>query len=192
MQRLLLITSLFASLFSTHAKSEIYRFIDENGKVTYSDQRLTKKFVHIERTWKGWVKAKYHNNYAKNRKRFQPYINDAAARHGIHPKLIHAVIHTESHYNPVVKSHAGAVGLMQLMPATAQRYGVNNRKNPEQNIDGGVRYLKDLIKMFNNDLTLVLAAYNAGENAVKRYGNKIPPYPETQNYVKKVLKIYKG
>lgn len=192
MHKLLLLTGLFASLFSAHAQSEIYRYVDEKGKVTYSDQRLSKKYVHIEYTWKGWVKAKHHNNYSKNRKKFQPYINDAATRHGINPKLIHAVIHTESYYNPVIKSHAGAVGLMQLMPATAQRYGVNNRKNPKQNIDGGVRYLKDLIKMFDNDLTLVLAAYNAGENAVKRYGNKIPPYPETQNYVKKVMRIYKG
>ena len=79
---------------------------------------------------------------------------------------------------------------MQLMPATAARYGVNDRTNAKQNIDGGTRYLKDLMKMFKSNLSLVLASYNAGEGAVKRYNNSIPPYPETQNYVRKVLKLY--
>jgi soluble lytic murein transglycosylase-like protein len=89
-----------------------------------------------------------------------------------------------------VRSYAGAVGLMQLMPATAKRYGVKNRRNPAQNISGGTRYLKDLLKMFNSNLKLAVAAYNAGENAVIKYRNSIPPYRETRNYVKKVLRFY--
>lgn len=178
--------------FTSLSHSDIYRYIDENGKVHYGDKRLSKKHVPIEYSWKGWTEVKYFKSYKKNRKLFQPYIDEAASTYGIHPRLIHAVIHTESYYNPRIKSHAGAVGLMQLMPATAKRFGVSNRKNPEQNINGGVKYLKVLMKLFDNDLNLVLAAYNAGEGAVKKYGNKIPPYPETQNYVKKVLKIYKG
>ena len=177
-------------LSSVQVQAEIYRYIDENGKLHYGDKRLTKKHVPIEYSWKGWVEVKYFKSYKKNKKLFHPYIADAGTRHGINPKLIHAVIHTESYYNPKIKSHAGAVGLMQLMPATAKRFGVSNRKNPEQNIEGGVKYLKVLMKLFDNDLTLVLAAYNAGEGAVKKYGNKIPPYPETQNYVKKVLRLY--
>ena len=79
---------------------------------------------------------------------------------------------------------------MQLMPETARRYGVGNRRNPSDNISGGTRYLRDLLLMFNNNVQLALAAYNAGENAVKKYGNKIPPYAETQNYVKKVISYY--
>jgi soluble lytic murein transglycosylase-like protein len=100
------------------------------------------------------------------------------------------VITAESAYDPEAISRTGAIGLMQLMPGTARRYGVANRRNPEDNISGGARYLVDLLKMFNNNLQLALAAYNAGENAVKEYGNKIPPYKETQNYVRKVLEYY--
>ncbi|NRB42849.1 MAG: lytic transglycosylase domain-containing protein [Pseudomonadales bacterium] len=192
MTRLLISISSFVFMLSFPAYAEIYRYVDENGKLHYGDKRLTKKHVPIEYSWKGWTEVKYFKSYSKNRKLFQPYIDEAAARHGIHPRLIHAVIHAESYYNPRIKSHAGAVGLMQLMPATAKRFGVSNRRNPEQNIEGGVKYLKVLMRMFDNDLRLVLAAYNAGEGAVKKYGNKIPPYPETQHYVKKVLKIYQG
>ncbi|NRB42378.1 MAG: lytic transglycosylase domain-containing protein [Pseudomonadales bacterium] len=180
-------------LLSAHiVNADIYRYTDENGKLHYGDKRLNKKYVPIEYSWKGWVEVTYFKSYAKNKKLFHPYIADAASRHGINAKLIHAVIYAESYYNPKIKSHAGAVGLMQLMPATAKRFGVTNRRNPEQNIEGGVKYLKVLMKMFNNDLKLVLAAYNAGEGTVRKYGNKIPPYPETQNYVKKVLKLYRG
>lgn len=105
------------------------------------------------------------------------------------PELIHAVIEAESAYNPKAISHAGAVGLMQLMPATAERFGVTDRTNPTQNIDGGVRYLRFLLDYFDNDLKLAIAGYNAGEGAVLKYGRKIPPYRETRNYVAKVLKL---
>ena len=104
---------------------------------------------------------------------------------------MHAVVRAESAYNPNAVSRAGAVGLMQLMPATAAHYGVTNRRDPTQNLMGGTRYLAYLLKLFDNDLTLALAAYNAGEGAVQRYGNKIPPYRETQNYVRKVLAFYR-
>lgn len=174
------------------AIAEIYRYVDENGKTHYGDQKLSKKHVQIEYSWKGWKEVTYFKSYKKNKQLFSPQIDEASVRHGIDAGLIHAVIQTESYYNPVIKSRAGAVGLMQLMPATAERFGVTNRKDPEQNINAGTRYLKILLSMFNNDLKLALAAYNAGEGTVRRYGNKIPPYPETQNYVKKVLKLYQG
>ena len=104
--------------------------------------------------------------------------------------LLHALITIESVYDPNAESRAGAVGLMQLMPATAKRYGVTNRHNPVANLSGGTRYLKDLLIRFDSNLELALAGYNAGENAVERYGNKIPPFDETQEYVRKVMQLY--
>ena len=101
-----------------------------------------------------------------------------------------AIMHAASAFNPNALSRAGAQGLMQLMPATAARFGVVNAFDPEQNIRGGVKYLAWLLKRFNGDLTLAAAGYNAGEGAVRRYGNKIPPYKETQNYVKTVMTLY--
>ena len=118
-------------------------------------------------------------------------VMSAALTHDVDAALIHAVIKAESAYSPRAVSHKGAVGLMQLMPATVRRYGVDNAADPRQNIVGGVRYLKDLIRLFNGDLTLVVAAYNAGENAVIRYGNRIPPYAETELYVPRVLSWYR-
>jgi soluble lytic murein transglycosylase-like protein len=100
------------------------------------------------------------------------------------------VVQAESAYNSKAVSTAGAMGLMQLMPATAERYGVADVWDPRQNLNGGARYLRDLLDMFKNNLKLALAAYNAGESAVMKYGNRIPPYPETQNYVRKVIDFY--
>ena len=105
------------------------------------------------------------------------------------PALLHAVIRTESAYQPNALSHAGACGLMQLMPQTAARFNVRDIWDPAENIRGGATYLRLLLDMFDNDLRLALAAYNAGENAVKRYGNEIPPYQETQDYVRRVLRF---
>jgi hypothetical protein len=118
------------------------------------------------------------------------HIEAAATANNIDAALIRAVISAESGYNPYAVSRAGAVGLMQLMPYTASRYNVANSRDPEQNIHGGARYLRDLLQMFNHDVRLAVAAYNAGEHAVMKYGYRIPPYPETLAYVPKVLKYY--
>lgn len=120
------------------------------------------------------------------------HIQAAAAANNIDAALIRAVISAESGYNPSAVSRKGAVGLMQLMPETASRYNVANSRDPEQNIHGGARYLRDLLQMFNYDVRLAIAAYNAGEQAVIRYGNRIPPYRETIAYVPKVLKFYES
>ena len=125
------------------------------------------------------------------RDRYSSQVLAAAQETSVDPALIHAVISVESGYNPRARSHAGAVGLMQLMPQTAKRYGVTDRLDPQQNIRGGARYLRDLKVMFENQLHLVIAAYNAGEEAVMKYGNRIPPYRETIAYVPKVLRHYK-
>ena len=124
------------------------------------------------------------------RARYSSQVLAAAQETSVEPALIHAVISVESGYNPAARSHAGAVGLMQLMPQTAVRYGVTDRLDPAQNIQGGARYLRDLKVMFANNLQLVLAAYNAGENAVMKYGRRIPPYRETIAYVPKVMFHY--
>ena len=121
-------------------------------------------------------------------RRWTPLINRMAQREGLDPALAHAVIAAESAYRPTARSPKGAVGLMQLMPATAERFGVPRaqRHDPEANLRAGLRYLKWLIATFDGDLRLALAGYHAGEGAVQKYGNQIPPYPETQAYVRTV------
>jgi soluble lytic murein transglycosylase-like protein len=110
--------------------------------------------------------------------------------HGVDPYLIYCTMSQESSFNSGATSYKGAQGLMQLMPGTAARYGVSNPFDPAQSISGGARYLKDLLKMFNGRVDLALAGYNAGEGAVLKYGNSIPPYSETRNYVKLILQRY--
>ena len=124
-------------------------------------------------------------------KQYSGHILAAAKATQVDAALIRAVISVESGYNPRSRSAAGAVGLMQLMPETARRYGVKDRLDPAQNIHGGARYLRDLTLLFDGDLKLVLAAYNAGEEAVMKYGKRIPPYRETAAYVPKVLRYYR-
>jgi len=177
--------------FSSQLAADVYKRTGADGRVYYTDKPVKGlKYKRIIRTKpKGYSVA--FKKLAKNKKKFTPIIANAAAKYQIDEKLLHAVIQTESAYDEKAISSAGAVGLMQLMPATAKRYGVSNRKNATQNIDGGTRYIKDLFKMFDSDLDLVLASYNAGEGAVKKYKNSIPPYPETQNYVRKVMGLYR-
>ena len=103
------------------------------------------------------------------------------------PQLLHAIIAVESAYDPRAESPKGAQGLMQLMPATARRFGVRDPFDPHDNVRGGAKYLKSLLAQFNGDLQLALAAYNAGEDAVARHGNRVPPFEETRKYVPKVI-----
>lgn len=127
----------------------------------------------------------------KNLKReYEKIVENIGSVSGIEPELLHAVISVESDYNKNALSPKGALGLMQLMPETARRFGVTDRKNPVQNIAGGARYLSYLLNIFDKNITLALAAYNAGENAVIKYGYNVPPFKETENYVKNVSKIY--
>lgn len=123
--------------------------------------------------------------------RYGPLVEKAAREHRIDQALLLAVIAAESGYDPYAISRKGAVGLMQLMPETARRYGVRNLYDPAENIQGGAKYLRDLMRKFNNDLPLSLAAYNAGEDAIVRHGNRIPPYRETLSYVPRVMNFYR-
>lgn len=122
--------------------------------------------------------------------RYDRMVDEVSRTYGLDRALLHAVITVESSYNPKAVSNKGATGLMQLMPATARRYGVVDAFDPAQNLGGGARYLRDLLEMFDSDVSLALAAFNAGENAVKKYGNRIPPYRETLRYVPRVLDYY--
>lgn len=126
-------------------------------------------------------------NYTKDE--ILDLIDRTAQKYGIDEKLVRALVKQESGFNPNAKSHAGALGLMQLMPSTAQGLGVKNPLDPVQNVEGGVKYLKSMLDRFNGNTILALAAYNAGPNAVKKY-NGVPPYKETQNYVRSILKQY--
>lgn len=195
---LILLTSLIANLSISYvAIADIYKFVDENGLIHYTDQPKNKQYKRVIKTRTPRFFGSYttpmptiHRFSSANKQRFSDLIEQAAYRHQVDPKLVHAVIQTESAYNSTAISSAGAVGLMQLMPDTARRFGVYDRNDPDQNVDGGTRYLKHLIGLFEPNLDLAVAAYNAGENAVMKYNNSIPPYPETQNYVKQVLALY--
>jgi soluble lytic murein transglycosylase-like protein len=125
------------------------------------------------------------------RSKFDPIIERYAAQYDVSPTLVRAVIQVESNFNPNCVSNKGARGLMQLMPGTARRFGVTNIHDVEQNIHGGVRFLAYLMRLFNGDLPRVLAGYNAGENAVLKYGG-IPPYEETSTYVVRAMTVYHG
>ena len=133
-----------------------------------------------------WLASKH-----DRRSRYDEIIERYAEKYRVDPVLVRAVIQVESDFNPQCVSNKGARGLMQLIPETARRYGVKVIHDPEQNIHGGIRYLADLLEMFDDDLPHTLAAYNAGEGAVQKYGG-VPPYDETTNYVQRALTVYYG
>ncbi|MCM8857009.1 MAG: lytic transglycosylase domain-containing protein [Candidatus Thiodiazotropha sp.] len=171
------------------AEAEIFKYRGSNGGIHFTDKPMKGNYRLL---WRSGKNRARNSNYSlermrKNKAEVTPLIENIAKELHLHPGLLHAVVRVESAYNPKAISRKGAQGLMQLMPATANRYGVNDSYDPKQNLQGGAQYLRDLLKLFEFDIKLALAAYNAGENAVFKYGKKIPPYPETQNYVKKVL-----
>lgn len=175
-----------------YGQAEIYKYRGADGSYHFTDRPMGGRYKLV---WRSGTTSRKKGNYSlakmrENKTRLTPIIEKVAKDLRLHPGLLHAVVRVESAYNPQAVSKKGAQGLMQLMPATADRYGVANSYDPKQNLEGGARYLKDLLVLFEYDMRLALAAYNAGENAVKRYGNSIPPFPETINYVDKVLGEY--
>lgn len=193
MKFLLLTTLLF--VLAPSAKADIYTYTDANGIVHFSniaDNRNAKIVVATQRDEsRSEVPHAQVQVSQAGKNRYTSLVEDAARTYHVDAALLHAVISAESGYNPAAVSNKGAVGLMQLMPETARRYGVANSFDPAQNINGGTKYLSYLLQMFNNNIELAVAAYNAGENAVIRHGNSIPPYRETLAYVPKVLKLHK-
>jgi len=185
------------------AAADIYSFRDDHGVVHFTNTPDDNRYKLVRRE-AGSAPQPVSTNAAASSamsrvwmppeetiRKFASIIEVASRTHGVEAALVHAVVSAESGYNPGAVSKAGARGLMQLMPDTAKRYGVRDIMDPAQNIYAGVRYLRDLLMMFNGNLELAIAAYNAGENAVIKYGNKIPPYAETVQYVPKVLGFYR-
>jgi hypothetical protein len=169
-------------------EAQIASYVDERGRRVYVNADAVEP-TEPERALRSVSAARGSTSSATRARRFEPLIVETARRHGLDPALVKAVIQVESNFNPFAVSHKGAMGLMQLIPATARRFGVENPFDPAANVDGGVRYLKYLLRLFDNDLILSLAAYNAGENAVARYRG-IPPFAETRQYVRKISSLY--
>ncbi|WP_019617228.1 lytic transglycosylase domain-containing protein [Psychromonas ossibalaenae] len=198
-----IVQPLFLSLLLTHKVcADIYIYIDRNGNQHFSQRKVNEKYRLLLRSetnenpgsFKNWKEKSYSNIKIPNSKtlqrRYHSLIVQAADKYNLEPEFIHAVITAESSYQRKAVSTAGAKGLMQLMPVTAKRFGVNDPFDPKQSIHAGALYLNKLLKEFKSK-KLALAAYNAGEGTVRRYNRKIPPYPETQNYVSKVMNFYR-
>lgn len=189
---------------SSYAGQTIYQFKDDNGttlltnkkKAEYNHLKVIKATyypdsnIHSYSNW-GASEASVLPSYSRNKNAFDQMIRQAAQQHGVSEGLIKAVMHTESGFNINARSPVGAQGLMQLMPATARRFNVSNAYDPQQNIFGGARYLSWLLKRFNGDTRLAIAAYNAGEGNVDKYGG-IPPFRETQDYVRRVTSRFQN
>ena len=187
----------FAGFLSVPVQADIYRYIDQDGHVHYTNVppdsrfKVYRKIVNAPDPVSETLASEVRYYGPKDRQRYAKHIRAAAKANRLDPALLHAVISAESGYNPFARSRRGATGLMQLMPDTARRYGARNLLDPAQNIHAGARYLRDLMDLFDNDLHLVLAAYNAGENAVLRAGMRIPPYSETMTYDPRVITYYR-
>jgi soluble lytic murein transglycosylase-like protein len=173
------------------AEADIYSFVDGSGVTHFSNVPVDARYRLLLAT-PPEARAARPENWLRKSAAFEPLIQRAARSQAVRPELVRAVIVVESAFNPHAVSPRGAIGLMQLRPATARRYGVSDAFDPEQNITAGVHYLRDLLARYGNNLELTLAAYNAGEDAVERYGHRIPPYSETQHYVPTVLRIYRS
>ena len=184
-----------------HAGQTIYQLKDSNGTTLltnkqsrYSNLKVEKKTyypdsnIHSYSNW-GASESSVLPSYSRNKNAFDHIIRQAAQTHGVSEGLIKAVMHTESGFNVNARSPVGAQGLMQLMPATARRFNVSNAYDPQQNINAGAKYLAWLMKRFNGNTSLALAGYNAGEGNVQKYGG-IPPFRETQDYVRRVSSRY--
>ncbi|MEY4375871.1 MAG: hypothetical protein RJB26_421 [Pseudomonadota bacterium] len=186
--------SLFVAMPAT---ADIYAYADPTGVVHYSNVPVESAYELVLESppepTAGGGEASLRVPLALINRRAAAYehiIREAAQANDLEPELLRAVISVESAFNPRAVSRTGARGLMQLMPQTARRYGVRDSFDPRQNIHGGARYLRDLVERFANNMELVVAAYNAGENAVERYGRSIPPYRETRQYVPRVINLY--
>lgn len=180
----LLALLLFMNPFSSHA--DIYKYVDKTGTIHLTNvptnPQVDYVLVYREKRILFNIKA---NDVAK----YDQIIKRTAEKYNVDPALVKAVIKTESNFNHRAVSPKGARGLMQLMPSTAYALQVPDSFHPDNNVEGGVKYLRYLMELFRNDLSLTLAAYNAGENAVIKHRG-IPPYRETQNYVQRVLSQY--
>jgi soluble lytic murein transglycosylase len=163
--------------------AEIYQYIGRDGSISLTNVPSDSRYQKIEAE-----SSRFHTTMSEQE--LEPVIRRHSSQQQIHPALIRAVIKAESDFDPRAVSRAGAIGLMQLMPQTAIRLDVRDMYNPDDNVGGGAKYLRQLLDRFHGNLPLALAAYNAGENAVDRY-QALPPFDETRQYVRKVLRYYR-
>lgn len=184
MTRRLILAALLlgAAALTTAARADIYAQRMPDGRVVFTDVPTGGDFRMIIRESPPPASA--------SAQTWQEYAHKEARRSHLDPRLVRAVIYVESGENPAAVSPKGAMGLMQLMPATARCLGVDDPMHPRQNIKGGVQYLAQMLERFDGNVRLALAAYNAGPGAVEKF-NGIPPYPETQDFVEKVLRVYR-
>jgi soluble lytic murein transglycosylase-like protein len=190
-----LLLGALASIGSLDCRADVYAYTDPQGVAHFSnvpvDARYRLLIASADPDGRGSKAAKNARWLAKSVV-YESLIETAALANTLHPALVRAVIVVESGFNPRAVSKRGAIGLMQLRPETARRYGVSNVYDPGENIRAGTRYLSDLMTLYDSNTELALAAYNAGEAAVARYGGHIPPFKETREYVPSVLKIYRA
>lgn len=171
---------------SSPLRADIYMYVDRDGVVHFTNAPTAS-----ENDYRVYVKEKtVYSAQVYSSDSFEDYIRQASDRYGISHPLLKAVIKAESDFNPRARSKKGAMGLMQIMPANIKAMNINNPFDPLENILGGARYLREMLDRFDGHLPLSLAAYNAGPTAVERYNNQVPPYKETEEYVKRVLKFY--
>lgn len=184
----LLLAVMISVNWAATSSADIYRYEDEEGIVHFTDAPTDRRFKVFMRDLKKDRELRTKLKYARsvNPAEYEQLIRDCANKYGVSPSLVKAVIHAESGYNPNAVSSKGASGLMQLMPATAKSLKVADRFNPKDNVEGGVKYLRFLLDTFRGDVSLALAAYNAGLSNVAKYGG-IPPFNETRTYVNRVL-----
>jgi len=189
------IAALFGLSITCPVIAAVYVYEEPNGNTVITDSRIKKPGYKLKKSYSSSAyrsktqRAQYQARTIKSK--YDAEIVNAALKYDLEPSFIKAVIHIESAFDRYALSHAGAMGLMQLMPATASSYQLKqDHFNPRRNIEAGVQHIKDLMERYNNDKRLSLAAYNAGEGAVSKY-NGVPPYEETQNYIVKVMRLYK-
>ena len=181
---------ILALLTSAASHADIFAYVDAAGVTHFSNVPIDERFEVVLSAANDDELPPIHPAILSLSIRYDSMIREEAMGADVDPELVRAVIVVESGFDSNAVSSAGAQGLMQLMPATAKSYGVSDVFDPQQNIRGGALYLRDLIDRYDEDYELVLAAYNAGENAVTKYGGRIPPYAETRNYIPKVLGVY--
>ncbi len=176
----------------------IYKYVEKDGTIVYTNVPPRGAVARQARKVDGefhpapspTAPARMNATTRMSLAEFNAYIDQAAIRYKMPPALVRAVMHAESAFDPNAISHVGASGLMQLMPGTAREMYVKDIFDPKENIEGGVRYLRVLANEFEGDMVKMVAAYNSGPDAVRKYGGQVPPYPETQAYVRKVLSLY--
>ena len=184
------VCGLLCSAVALACRADIYSFTDDHG-VTHFSNVPTDARYHLLLAAPPPPQAQHAAHWLAKSQQFDGFILRAAHQAAVRPELVRAVIVVESAFNPRAVSPRGAVGLMQLLPATARRYGISDAFDPEQNITAGAHYLHDLLARYGNNLELTLAAYNAGEDAVEQHGRSVPPFAETRRYVPAVLRVYR-